>query len=285
MTSLTTSNSSYRMGYQPLMPGVVVAPYPYAFRYGWTPEQTSAICLRERRHLLATQTAPQETAAILVEPVLGEGCFVSPPAAFLSGVEQICHEHDILLIVDEVQTGFGRTGRWFAHQHFGVVPDMLIMAKGLASGFPLSGIATRSQLMQDWSPGSHGGTYGGNAVCCAAAVATIQVIREEGLIENCAAMGQYLMSRLRELQRKHSVIGDVRGLGLMVGTEMVTVDGQPDPAIVQEVKGACLHEGLILISCGTYGNIVRWLPPLTVNRGEIDQALDVFDKELMGAGH
>ncbi|MGD8903770.1 MAG: aminotransferase class III-fold pyridoxal phosphate-dependent enzyme, partial [Anaerolineae bacterium] len=194
--SLTTSNTIYRVGYQPLMAGVFVAPYPYAYRFGWTPEKATEFCLRELRHLLVTQTAPSETCAVLVEPVLGEGGYVPPPPDFLKGVQQICSEHDLLFIVDEVQSGFGRTGRWFGHQHYDVQPDVMIMAKGLASGFPLSGIATRPDLMEKWIPGSHGGTYGGNAVSCAAAAATIRVIREEKLLENSARMGQHLMAGL-----------------------------------------------------------------------------------------
>jgi 4-aminobutyrate aminotransferase len=157
--ALTTSKTVYRVGYQPLPAGVFVAPYPYAYRYGWSPEEAEAFCLREVEFLLKTQTAPTETAAILVEPVLGEGGYVVPPPGFLKGLRWICDEHDILLIVDEVQSGFGRTGKWFAIEHFGTPPDIMIMAKGLASGLPLSGIAARRELMARWIPGSHGGTY------------------------------------------------------------------------------------------------------------------------------
>ena len=278
--SLTTSNTVYRVGYQPLMAGVFVAPYPYTYRYGWTPEETSAFCLRELRHLLVTQTAPQETAAVLIEPILGEGGYVPPPHNFLQGVRQICSEHGLLFIADEVQSGFGRTGRWFGHQHYDVTPDIMIMAKGIASGFPLSGIAARPQLMDAWIPGSHGGTYGGNAVSCAAAVATIRVIREEGLLENSTRMGEYLMARLRALQRKYPVIGDVRGLGLMVASEFSTADDQPDTKTAKAIRIKCLEDNLLLLTCGSYGNVIRWIPPLIVRQAQMDEALETFERAL-----
>jgi len=281
--SLTTSNTIYRMNYQPLMPGVFVAPFPYVYRYGWTPQATVDFCLRELRHLLASQTAPQETAAMLIEPVLGEGGYVPPPPGFLEGVLAICREHGILFMADEVQSGMGRTGAWFGHQHYDVTPDVMIMAKGLASGFPLSGIAARPELMEKWTPGTHGGTYGGNAVSCAAATATIRIMREEGLVENSARMGEYLMSRLRQVQTRQPVIGDVRGLGLMVGVEFTAGDGQPDGNTAKAVRVACLDAGLMLLTCGTYGNVIRWIPPLTVNEAQLDEALAIFERTVAAA--
>jgi 4-aminobutyrate aminotransferase len=281
--SLTTSNTIYRAGYQPLMAGVFVAPFPYAYRFGWTPAQTTKFCLRELRHLLVTQTAPSETCAVLVEPVLGEGGYVPPPPDFLKGVQEICSEDGMLLIADEVQSGFGRTGHWFAHQHYDVQPDVMIMAKGLASGFPLSGIATRPDLVEKWIPGSHGGTYGGNAVSCAAAAATIRVIREEKLVENSARMGQYLMAGLSAMQEEYPGIGDVRGLGLMVAVEFTTAQGEPDTGTAKAVRVECLKRDLMLLTCGPYGNIVRWIPPLIVTQGQIDEALEIFDNALAEA--
>jgi 4-aminobutyrate aminotransferase len=278
--SLTTSSTIYRAGYQPLMAGVFVAPFPYTYRYGWTAEETSAFCLRELRHLLITQTAPQETAAVLIEPVLGEGGYVQPPPGFLESVRQICGEHGMLFIVDEVQSGFGRTGRWFGHQHYDVTPDVMIVAKGLASGFPLSGIAARPQLMDAWLPGSHGGTYGGNAVSCAAAAATIRVIHEEGLVDNSARMGEYLVSKLRPLQKTYPVIGDVRGLGLMVAAELTAADGQPDAKTAKAIRVNCLERGLMLLTCGPYGNVIRWIPPLVVDQAQMDEALEIFEKAI-----
>jgi 4-aminobutyrate aminotransferase len=278
--SLTTSNTIYRAGYQPLMPGVFVAPFPYAFRYGWSEEETTAFCLRELRHLLATQTAPGETAAMLIEPVQGEGGYVPATPGFLAGVQEICREHGILLILDEVQSGFGRTGRWFAHEYDEVEPDILVMAKGIASGFPLSGIAARPELMVKGQPGSHGGTYAGNAVACAAAAATIRVLRDERLIDNAVKMGQVLLAALRQVQGRHPQIGDVRGRGLMLATEFTTPDGQPDSATAKAVRLACQEEGLLLLTCGAYGNVIRWIPPLTIDEEHLDEGLRIFEGVL-----
>jgi 4-aminobutyrate aminotransferase len=278
--SLTTSKTIYRAGYQPLMPGVFVAPYPYAYRHGWEPEKASDWCLEELRHLLITQTAPQETAAILIEPVLGEGGYVVPPADFLQGIRQICDEHGILLIADEIQSGFGRTGRWFAFEHFEITPDILTLAKGLASGLPLSGVIARMDLMEKWTPGSHGGTYGGNAVACAAAVATIRVIREQGLLENARARGVQFMAGLAHLQETYPVIGDLRGLGLMIGAEFTGSDGRPDKDTAKAVVHACLEKRLLLLTCGPWDNTIRFIPPLVVTSEEIDQALEIFTESL-----
>jgi len=281
--ALTTSKTIYRAGYQPLPAGVFVAPYPYAYRYGWSPEETEAFCLREVEFLLKTQTAPQETAAILVEPVLGEGGYVVPPPGFLRGLRRLCDEHGILLIADEVQSGFGRTGRWFAVEHFDVVPDIMTMAKGIASGLPLSGIAARRDLMERWTPGSHGGTYGGNAVACAAAVATIRIIREEGLLEQARRMGALLMDRLRALQQEFPIIGDVRGLGLMVATELTAADGSPATATAKAAVKGSLKRGLLLLTCGPWDNTVRWIPPLVVTEAQIEEALGIFREALAEA--
>jgi 4-aminobutyrate aminotransferase len=278
--SLTTSKTVYRVGYQPLMAGVFVAPYPYSYRYGWSDEETTDFCLHELEFLLLSQTAPQETAAILIEPVLGEGGYVVPPARFLQGLHGICNEHGILLIIDEVQSGIGRTGKFFAVEHFDIKPDIMVMAKGLASGLPLSGIAAPRELMDKWIPGSHGGTYGGNAVACAAAVATVRVIRDDGLVENAAVMGDRLMTGLRELQAEYPIIGDVRGLGLMVATEFTGEDGHHGKDFATQIQQACLAENLLLLTCGTYGNVIRWIPPLVVNAEQIDDALAVFGRAV-----
>jgi 4-aminobutyrate aminotransferase len=281
--ALTTSKTIYRAGYQPLPAGVFVAPYPYTYRYGWGPEETEVFCLREVEFLLMTQTAPWETAAILVEPVLGEGGYVVPPPGFLKGLRRICDEHSILLIADEVQSGFGRTGKWFAVEHFGVVPDIMVMAKGLASGLPLSGVAARRELMERWVPGSHGGTYGGNAIACAAAVATIRTIREEGLLENARQSGAWLMEQLRALQAEFSIIGDVRGLGLMIGVEFTAPDGSPATDLAKALGKGCLKRHLLLLTCGPWSNTVRWIPPLTVTREQMEEALTTFKDALAEA--
>lgn len=278
--ALTTSKTVYRAGYQPLMAGVFVAPYPYAYRYGWDAEQTSQWCLEELEYMLLTQTAPAETAAFLVETVLGEGGYVVPPASFLRGLREICDRHGILLILDEIQCGMGRTGKWFAFEHIGILPDIMTVAKGLASGMPLSGVFSRMDLMKKWIPGSHGGTYGGNAVAAAAAVATIEAMKEDHMVENARDRGIQLMSGLRHLQEEFPVIGDVRGVGLMVGSEFRTVDGKPEKAIAKAVAHYCQENRLLMLTCGPWDNTIRWMPPLMVSQGQIDQALKIFAAAL-----
>ena len=278
--AMTTSKTIYRAGFQPLIPGIFVAPFPDSYYYGWDDETTVEFCIRELKRLLKSQTLPEETAAIVIEPVLGEGGYVVPPPAFLAKLRRVCDENDILLIADEVQSGFGRTGRWFAIDHTRTRPDIMIMAKGLASGMPLSGIAASSELMDKWPPGSHGGTYGGNAVACAAAVATIQTIRVEALVENAAAMGRVLMTGLGHLQEQYPEIGDVRGQGLMVGVEFSRPDGQPWTQRAVELSAACHERGLMLLTCGTYNNVVRWIPPLIVDELQLEQALNLFSDAL-----
>jgi 4-aminobutyrate aminotransferase-like enzyme len=260
---------------------VFVSPFPYAYHYGWDEETTTAFCLDELDRVLHGQSAPDETAAFIIEPVLGEGGYVPAPPAFLEGLRQIADEHGILLVVDEVQSGFGRTGKFFGYQHADVLPDIIIMAKGLGSGMPISGIAASAELMNKWRPGTHGGTYGGgNALAAAAAAATIDVIREEKLVEHAALMGGYLMARLTELQAEFPVIGDVRGHGLMIATEFTGEDGKPDPDTTKAVAQAALKQRLMLLTCGTYGNVIRWIPPLIVNAEQIDEALSIFENVL-----
>lgn len=275
--ALTTSKTIYRAGFGPLPSGVFVTPYPYAFRLGMTEEQASGYALEQLEHLLVSQTAPKETAAILIEPVLGEGGYVVPPVSFMKGLREIADKHGILLIFDEVQSGFGRTGKWFALEHFGVTPDIITSAKGLASGMPLSGVFSRLDLMKKWDVGSHGGTYGGNAVACAAGVATIKAMREENMLENAAQRGLQLVTGLRKLQEEYPQIGDVRGKGLMVGTEFI-LEGRPAKAkpVVKEIIHAAEQANLLLLSCGTYDNTIRWIPPLNVSAEQINDGLKAF---------
>lgn len=276
--AMTTSKTIYRVGYQPLAAGVFVAPFPYSYRYGWDEETTTDFCLNELEYLLLSQTAPRETAAVVIEPVLGEGGYVVPPARFMRGLREICDRHELLLIADEVQSGFGRTGRFFAMEHFEIQPDILIMAKGLASGMPMSGIAAPLELMRRWIPGSHGGTYGGNPVAAAAAAATVQVIRDEGLVANAANRGRQLMDGLEELQSRYPVIGEVRGLGLMVGVELSEPNShKPFPEIAKSIQNACLERDLLLLTCGTYGNVIRWIPPLIATEQQINDGLTIFE--------
>ncbi len=278
--SLTMSKTVYRVGYQPLMPGVIVAPYPYSFRYGWDDEKTSEWCLEELELLFLTQSAPQETAAILVETVLGEGGYVPPPASFLKGLRKLCDQHGIMLILDEIQSGFGRTGKWFAFEHYDIIPDIMTVAKGLASGMPISGVFSRMDIMKKWIPGSHGGTYGGNAVAAAAAVATIQAIRDEKMLENSMERGQELFVGLRKYQEEYPVISDIRGLGLMIGSEFRDSAGKPDKATAKNIVHACYDRKLILLTCGPWDNTIRWIPPLNVTQTQIHSALNIFGESI-----
>jgi 4-aminobutyrate aminotransferase len=278
--SLTTSKTVYRAGYQPLMAGVFVAPYPYSYRYGWTDEQTIQWCLDELEFLFLSQSAPNETAAILIEPVLGEGGYVVPPAGFLTSLREICDKHGIMLIIDEIQSGFGRTGKWFAQEHFNVTPDIMTVAKGIASGMPLSGVFSRLDIMKKWQTGTHGGTYGGNAIACAAGVATIKAMRDEKMIDNAQVRGAQLINHLRRIQLDYPVIGDVRGLGLMIGVEFKTADRKPDKATTKAVIQACFERNLMLLGCGSFDNVIRWIPPLVVTEKQIDEAIEIFSSAL-----
>jgi 4-aminobutyrate aminotransferase len=266
--AMTTSKSSYRSGYQPLPAGIFVAPYPAA-----AAEVPAALAALDR--LLATQTAPGETAAMVIEPVLGEGGYLPAAPGFLPGVAARCRDHGILLVADEVQTGFGRTGRMFACEHEGVVPDVIVMAKGMASGFPMSAIGAPADLMARWPRGAHGGTYGGNPVACAAALATIEVLTEPGFLDNVRARGDQLVAGLDRLARAHTGTFAVRGLGLMVGCAFA------DPARAGAVVAHCRDAGhLLLMTCGTDNEVVRFMPPLVVGEAEVARALDVFAAAL-----
>lgn len=266
--AMTTSKTVYRAGHAPLPSGVYVAPFPKA-------DDEVEACLDAVRLLLLSQTAPAETAAMLLEPVLGEGGYLPAPAAFLQGLEAICREHGILFIADEVQSGFGRTGTMFCVDQHDIRPDIVVMAKGLASGFPISAVGASAELMARWPTGSHGGTYGGNPIGCAAAIATIDVLTAPGFLANVVARGEQLRAGLRALAEEDGGIVDVRGPGLMVASELA------DASRVSQVIGHCLTDGhLILMNAGTYGNVVRWMPPLVVTEAEIDQALATFTKAL-----
>lgn len=283
--AMTTSKTIYRLGYQPLVSGIHVAPYPYAYQLKLADEATTDYAIHELQRLLKSQSAPAETACIVIEPVLGEGGYVVPPIEFMRELRALCDQHGILLVADEVQSGVGRTGKWFASEHFNLAPDILITAKGLASGLPLSALITRQDLMQKWIVGSHGGTYGGNAVACAAAVATIQTIKEEHLLENALARGAQLLIGLLKLQQDFPAIGDVRGLGLMVATEFTKATGEPDTDTSKAVVKAAFERGLLLLTCGTYDNVIRWIPPLVVSQTEIDAALKIFAGALEAVAH
>jgi len=279
--ALTSSGAKFRAGFGPLMPGVSVAPFPYAVRYGWSVSNAVAFCLRELDYLLATTSPVADTAAFIIEPMLGEGGYVPTPPEFLAGLRQRADRHHILLIIDEVQTGVGRTGRFWGHQHTtDVRPDILITAKALASGFPLSAIVAAEELMAQAWPGSQGGTFGGNAVACAAAIATLDVVRDEGLVENAATQGGRLIEGLRKVAADHPVIADVRGLGLMIGNEFLCPDGSPDPATASRAQTTAAERGLLLLTCGPHGNIVRMIPPLVVDSAQIEEGLSIWAETI-----
>jgi 4-aminobutyrate aminotransferase len=271
--AMTTSKTSYRAGYAPLPAGVYAAPFPDPLAPD--PDREVEAALDALGHLLKTMTAPEETAAMVLEPVLGEGGYIPSPRGFIRGVVDLCREHGILFVADEVQTGFGRTGRMFAVEHYDVVPDVLCMAKGIASGFPFSALGARRDLMARWPKGSHGGTYGGNAIGCAAARATISVLCEPGFLDNVNARSEQLVRGLEELRVHDPGVVQVRGLGLMVASEFA------DAARVAAIQRHCLDEGhLILMNAGTYGRTLRWMAPLVVTEREIDLALAAFGAAL-----
>jgi len=274
--AMTTSGTKFRAGIGPLPSGVSVSPFPFAFRYGWDEETATDFALRELDYVLATTSPAADTAAFFVEPVLGEGGYVPANSRFMAGLRERADRHGILLVVDEVQTGFGRTGRFWGHHHFDVRPDVIITAKGLASGMPLSAIAAPEELMAKAWPGSQGGTYGGNPVACAAALATLDVIEQENLVDNAATMGERLRAGLQKVAFEHKAIGDVRGLGLMLGNEFVTADGAPDTEAAARAQREAGEHGLMLLQCGAYNNVVRMIPALVVDGEQIDAALDIW---------
>jgi 4-aminobutyrate aminotransferase len=283
--AMTTSKTVYRQGHAPLPSGVFVAPFPYTFLTGEDEDTAVRRCLAELDLLLRTQTGPEETAAVIIEPVLGEGGYVPAPTRFLEGLAERCRTHGILFIADEVQTGFGRTGRMFAIEHAGIDPDVLVMAKGIASGFPLSAIGTSEELSARWPTGSHGGTYGGNPMGCAAALATIDVMTAPGFLEHAAALGAHLRAGLDALAGHHKAIGENRNLGAMLATEIVDTDGRPDAARTAAILRHLLQEEhVVLMSCGPYGSTLRWIPPLVTTLDQADDALAGFERALLATG-
>ena len=290
--ALTTAKDVYRAAFEPLPGSIYHTRFPYCYQAaggGHAPDANCTCDWEAELDLLFHQVIyPNRVAAIIVEPVQGEGGYIVPPPTFLPRLREITRLHGILLIADEVQTGFGRTGEMFAVQHWGVEPDILVMAKGIASGMPLSGIVAHREILDMWAPGTHGGTYGGNIVSCAAALATLDVIEDEDLIANARARGAQLAGGLRELQADHPVLGDVRGLGCMVAMELVKPevgDGRtPDADLARRVIAGALERKLIVLSAGSYGNVSRIIPPLVTTAEEVDQALSILEDSLRAAG-
>jgi 4-aminobutyrate aminotransferase len=278
--SVTASKAAYRRGMGPLLPGVHHIRYPYCFRYCSHP--SGALCdlvERELELLFATTTAPDTVAAILVEPVQGEGGYVVPPATFMPMLRKVCDEHGILLIADEVQSGFGRTGRMFAVEHTSVEPDIMCVAKALGNGMPIAATIARHRVMRAWHEGEHGSTFGGNAVACAAAIAVIQTLTRERVPERAERLGRKVMERARGWQSDMPALADVRGLGLMIGLEFMQ-GGAPATGLVDQIAAAALARGLLVLSCGIDGNVIRLIPPLTIPEGELDSGLDILEAAM-----
>jgi 4-aminobutyrate aminotransferase len=275
--SLTTAGTRFSAGFAPLMSGVHMSVFPYAYRYGWDEASTVAFALKELDYLLQTRTAPNDTAAFLIEPALGDGGYLPTPPAFLEGLRERADRHGIQLIFDEVQAGVGRMGKFWGHQYSTATPDIIVTAKGIASGFPISAIAASTETMAKGWPGSQGGTYGGNAVSAAAGVATLDVVRDEGLVENSRIRGEQLQAGLKDIQARFPVIGDVRGLGLMQGIEFTAEDGTPDSVTAAAVQQATTAQGLLTLTCGPAGNVVRLIPALVVTAEEISTGLERFE--------
>jgi 4-aminobutyrate aminotransferase len=289
--ALTAAKDVYRGAFEPLPGSVYHADYPYCYRAtgGAHPIDACTCDWEERLDLLFHQFVyPDKVAAIICEPVIGEGGYIVPPPSFWPRLREITDRHGIMLIADEVQTGFGRTGRFFAVEHWDVVPDVVVMAKGIASGLPLSGILARRETLAKLEPGTHGGTYGGNVVCCAAALATLDVIEEEGLVANARVRGEQFLAGLHRIAAPHRSVGDVRGLGLMLALEFVKPDegdGRvPDPDMTKRVMAEAFARRLIVLSAGTYGNVVRIIPPLVTTADEVDLALSILADSLAAAG-
>ncbi|MGB5951816.1 MAG: aspartate aminotransferase family protein [Ornithinimicrobium sp.] len=278
--SMTSSSTKYRSGFAPMMAGVTISPFPDPHHYGWSQEQATQFALDQLDYTLQTVSSPADTAAFLIEPVLGEGGYVPASTEFFAGLRERADRHGILIIVDEVQAGYGRTGRFWGHQHFDARPDVVITAKGLASGFPLSAIAASEDLMGKAWPGSQGGTYGANAVSCAAAVATLEVITEEGLVANAEERGAQLRAGLEASLAKHSPQSNVRGLGLMQGVEFRNADGKPDPEKAAAAQRTAHEHGLLLLTCGAWGQVVRFIPALVVDEALVDEGLRTWDAVL-----
>ena len=281
--SATSSNLNYRAGHEPLLPDVHLVPYPHAYRdHGGDEGSATEAALAALDRLFGEVVAPASVAAVLIEPELGEGGYIPAPLEFLRELRARCDRHGILLIADEVQTGYGRTGLMWGFGHAGIVPDIVCAAKGIANGLPLGALIARRDLMERWGKGAHGSTFGGNPVSCAAGIAVLETIEDEGLVGNAGERGAQLRAGLQLLAGRDDGIGDVRGRGLMLGVELVTDRSSrgPDGARADAVIARCADEGLLLLTSGQDHNVVRWLAPLNVSAAEIDEGLDVFGRVL-----
>ena len=283
MGSLAFTSSKYtqQKGFFPTMAGVTHVPYPNQYRPLFAGADQGRAVLRYIEEVLFAHNVPAgEVAAVLVEPIQGEGGYLVPPDGFLAGLRELCDRHGILLIFDEVQSGIGRTGKMFAAQHWGVEPDIMLLAKGLGSGMPIGVAVAKRSIMQKWSRGAHGNTYGGNPLCCAAALATLDLV-EHQYSANAAKVGDHFMAKLRALAGKYPAVGEVRGKGLMIGMELVTdqVSKTPAKKLCDALVTRAFHKGLILLSCGQ--STVRFMPPLMISTADVDEALELLEGALV----
>ncbi len=276
-----TGNAGRKRRGGPYAPGVAFSQAPYLYRsHASSEDEITDQCARSLEDILQFSTSG-DVAAFIAEPVLGEGGIIVPPLDYFKEVKRILDKHDILFIADEVQTGFGRTGAMFAVEHYGIEPDILVTAKGIANGFPLGAFTTRDEIAAAFRPGDHLSTFGGNPVSCAAALASIDFIEREQLSAKAWEDGQYVLSKLRALQIQFPIIGDVRGIGLMIGMELVTGDMTPATAQAEAIRASCLEKGVLVGVGGVYGNVVRVQPPLVITRDQIDYALEALERSLM----
>ena len=278
--SYTTSNAKYREGYHPILGSVFVAPFPHSYRWGITEEEAVDRCLWDLHQMFRHEVLPTNIAGFLIEPVQGEGGYYPAPPRFLEELAELARRHDIKLIYDEVQTGFGRTAEWFASDHYQVKPDVIALGKGIANGFPLSAYGASAEMMDGWLPGSHGTTFGGNPVACAAGVAVLDTMGD--LLPHARELSSHALERLNKLATEHPTVGSVRGLGLMIGVELVKdpESRQQDPAAFRHLHNYCLERDLIIIDCGPDGNVIRFIPPLVTTMDELDWAIDLIDAGL-----
>ncbi|RPI20223.1 MAG: aminotransferase class III-fold pyridoxal phosphate-dependent enzyme [Actinobacteria bacterium] len=276
--SYTTSKAKYRQGYHPLLPSVFITPFPHPYQWGMSQEDADALAIDELHRMFKHEVHPEEVAAFLIEPVQGEGGYYPASPAFMAELRSVATENGILLVTDEVQTGFGRTGDWFASDVLGVRTDIIVLGKAIANGRPLSAVGASREIFSRWAPGSHGTTFGGNPVSCAAAAATIEALGD--VIPGVAKLSDHAFSRFRELAEDHDTIGNVRGLGLMIGVELVTGDGESNPAAFDAVEARCLEEGMFILPCGPDGNVIRFIPPLNVSDEDLDAGIDIINRAL-----
>lgn len=281
-TTITASNSKYRKYYEPMMGSVYFATYPSKdlCPKGFDEEQRTQYCLDELQSLFDYVVAPEMVAAIIMEPIQGEGGYVVPSKKFVQAVREICTKHGILLILDEIQSGYGRTGKMFACENFDVVPDIMTVGKAIAGGLPMSAIISTKEIMAEWHAGMHGTTFGGNPVCAAAANAVLDEYEASGILENCNEMGAYLKEKLTALKKEHPCISDVRGLGLMIAIEFSHEDGTPGGDIWSKVKAECLKRHMLTLNCGVHGNGMRFATPLNVTKKEIDEGVGILEESL-----